>query len=107
MVDKVNVYEPEVSFNENDWDIFGKWVKGVLTVQPATITFTKKDGTERVMRCTLHPDALPVQEVTESKEPRKTSDSTLSVYDLEANGWRSFTIRAVKRVEFAIDNDEI
>ena len=103
----MNVYEPALDYNDNDWDVFSKWIKGILIISDTTVTFTKKDGTERVMRCTLRPDALPVQEVTESKEPRKTSDSTLSVYDLEANGWRSFTIRAVKRVEFAIDNDEI
>jgi hypothetical protein len=103
----MNVYEPAVDYNDNDWDVFSKWIKGILIVSDTTVTFTKKDGTERVLRCTLRPDALPVQEVTESKEPRKMSDSTLSVYDLEANGWRSFTIRAVKRVEFAIDNDEI
>jgi hypothetical protein len=103
----MNVYEPALDYNDNDWDVFSKWIKGILIISDTTVTFTKKDGAERVMRCTLRPDALPVQEVTESKEPRKTSDSTLSVYDLEANGWRSFTIRAVKRVEFAIDNDEI
>ena len=102
----MNVYEPALDYNDNDWDVFSKWIKGILIISDTTVTFTKKDGAERVMRCTLRPDALPVQEVTESKEPRKTSDSTLSVYDLEANGWRSFTIRAVKRVEFAIDNDE-
>jgi len=103
----MNVYEPALDYNDNDWDVFSKWIKGILIISDTTVTFTKKDCAERVMRCTLRPDALPVQEVTESKEPRKTSDSTLSVYDLEANGWRSFTIRAVKRVEFAIDNDEI
>jgi hypothetical protein len=101
----MNVYEPAVDYSDNDWDVFSKWIKGVLITTDTTVTFTKKDGTKRVLRCTLRPDALPVQEVTESKEPRKTSDSTLSVYDLEANGWRSFTIRAVKRVEFEMSDD--
>ena len=101
----LNTYEPEVNYTDNDWDVFSKWIKGVLITSDTTVTFTKKDGTERVMRCTLRPDVLPVQEVTEGKEPRKTSDSTMSVYDLDAQGWRSFTIRAVKRVEFAISND--
>lgn len=96
-------FQPEVDWSDSDWDIFSRWVRGVLTVQPVTITFTKKDGSERVMSCTLREDMLPKQEVTEDKTPRKKSENTLAVYDLEANGWRSFTIRSVKRVEFAID----
>lgn len=105
MSKNVNVYEPEANFNDHDWNIFGRWVKGVLTVQPATITFTKKDGSERVMNCTLRSDMLPAVEIKEDKTPRKKNDNVLSVYDLEANGWRSFTISSVKRVEFAIDHD--
>jgi len=101
----VNVYEPENTFNDNDWEVFGKWVKGVLTVQPATITFTKKDGTERVMNCTLRGDMLPAVEIKEDKTPRKQNDSVISVYDLDAKGWRSFTVSAVKRVEFDIDGE--
>jgi len=102
MVENMNVYEPEAAFNDNDWDVFSKWVKGVLITKVTTITFTKKDGTERVMKCTLRPDLLPVQEIVEGKEPRKQNDSVMSVYDVEANGWRSFTVRSVKRVEFTI-----
>jgi hypothetical protein len=109
----MNVYEPALDYNDNDWDVFSKWITGVLITSDATVTFTKKDSTERVMRCTLRPDALPVHE-TNTDNPidfpetkRKDSTDTIAVYDLEANGWRSFTIRAVKRVEFAIDNDDI
>lgn len=101
----MNTYETESSFNDNDWNVFSKWIKGVLITVTPTITFTKKDGTERVMKCTLRPDLLPVQEVTENKEPRKQNDATMSVFDVENNGWRSFTIRSVKRVEFAISDD--
>lgn len=105
MVENLNTYEPESTFNEHDWEVFGKWVKGVLTVQPATITFTKKDGTERVMNCTLRGDMLPVVEIKEDKTPRKQNDSVLSVYDIDAQGWRSFTVNAVKRVSFTISDD--
>lgn len=101
----MNTYEPEINFNDHDWDIFSKWLKGVIYTAGATVTFTKKDGTERVMKCTLQPDLLPVQEIKEDAKPRKTSDSTMAVYDLDANSWRSFTIRSVKRVEFAISED--
>ena len=102
MAENLNTYEPEISFNDNDWDVFTKWIKGVLTTSVTTVTFTKKDGTERVMKCTLRPDLLPQQEIKEDKAPRKQNDATMSVYDIEANGWRSFTIRSVKRVSFTI-----
>lgn len=99
------VCEPEVNFNDEDWEVFGKWLKGVLTVQPATVTFTKKDGTERVMNCTLRAELLPAVEIKEDKTPRKQSTTSMPVYDLDAKGWRSFTITAVKRVSFALDED--
>ncbi len=105
MVENMNVYEPDQHILDNDIEVFRGWLKGVLTVQPATITFTKKDGTERVMNCTLRGDMLPVVEIKEDKAPRKQNDSVLSVYDLDAQGWRSFTLSSVKRVEFVIDGE--
>ena len=101
----VNVYEPDQDTLDNDITVFRGWLKGVLTVQPATITFTKKDGTERVMNCTLRGDMLPVVEIKEDKAPRKQNDSVLSVYDLDAQGWRSFTVNTVKRVSFTMSDD--
>ena len=101
----MNVYEPAVNYNDNDWDVFSKWIKGVLITSNTAVTFTKKDGTERLMNCTLRPDLLPVQEIKEDKAPRKISDTTMAVYDLDAQAWRSFTIRAVKRVEFESNDD--
>ena len=104
-MENVNVYEPDQETLDNDIEVFRGWLKGVLTVQPATIIFTKKDGTERVMNCTLRGDMLPVVEIKEDKAPRKQNDSVLSVYDLDAQGWRSFTINTVKRVSFTISDD--
>ena len=105
MIENMNVYEPDQNTLDNDIDVFRGWLKGVLTVQPATITFTKKDGTERVMNCTLRGDMLPAVEIKEDKAPHKQNDSVLSVYDLDAQGWRSFTLNAVKRVSFTMSDD--
>ena len=77
------------------------WLKMVLNQQPATITFTKLDGTERVMNCTLEVSKLPpVVPLAEGKTPRKESTSTkaLRVFDLDKQEWRSFTIKNVKSV---------
>jgi hypothetical protein len=77
------------------------WLKSMLQMGPATITFTKVDGTERVMRCTLEPSQLPPVVVKEDAKPRKETTSTkaLRVYDLEKKEWRSFTLKNIKRIE--------
>jgi hypothetical protein len=80
------------------------WLKSILVSTEATITFTKVDGTERVMKCTLEASKLPVVELKEDAKPRKQTDSTkaLRVFDLEKNEWRSFTIKNIKRIELTI-----
>lgn len=62
-----------------------------------TVTFTKKDGTKRIMECTLDPDLLPAAPVTESK-PKKINYSVLAVWDLEAKGFRSFRLDSIIEV---------
>ena len=61
------------------------------------VTFTKKDGTERVMKCTLKEDLVPSSEL-ESKG-RKPNLEILSVWDLEKDAWRSFRLDSIKTVE--------
>lgn len=95
-------YNPTASWVDSDWEKFSEWLKGMLHVGPATVTFTKADGTERVMECTLEADKLPKVEIKEGAKPRKESTTSLRVFDLEKNEWRSFTIKNVKRVEFSI-----
>jgi len=80
-----------------------KWLKDVLYLGSATVTFTKVDGTERVMKCTLEPAELPpIVPLAEGKTPRKETTSTkaLRVFDLEKKEWRSFTLKNLKRIEF-------
>lgn len=81
-----------------------KWLKDILAVTEATVTFTKVDGTERVMKCTLEASKLPVVELKEDAKPRKQSDSTkaLRVFDIEKGEWRSFTIKNIKKIELTI-----
>lgn len=81
-----------------------QWLKDILSVTEATITFTKVDGTERVMKCTLEPAKLPPVVIKEDAKPRKQSESTkaLRVFDIEKNEWRSFTIKNVKRIDLSV-----
>lgn len=93
---------PTSDWTDNDWDKFREWLVGMLKISPVTVTFTKKDGSERVMNCTLLPELLPKVEIVEGKEYRKKSEDVVSVYDLEAQGWRSFTLKNVTRVNLTI-----
>lgn len=56
------------------------------------VTFLKTNGEQRVMRCTLDPSVLPQIEVTEDtvKRTKKENPDVLAVYDVVAQGWRSF-----------------
>ena len=57
------------------------------------VTFTKKDGTERVMRCTLQPEFLP--ESIEKEGIRVSNPEVQSVWDVDNAGWRSFRFDSV------------
>lgn len=89
-----------------DTDAGRKWLRDMLHMGPVTVTFTKKDGDERVMTCTLQEDAIPADQrpkpLAEGQEYRKRSDNNLSVWDMNANGWRSFIFANVTRVEFSL-----
>ena len=80
------------------------WLKGLLNdenVQDLRITFTKSDGTERVLRGTLAESKIPTE-----KQPkgtgRTTSAETQRVFDTDIGEWRSFRWDSVKSVEFNI-----
>ena len=64
------------------------------------VNFTKMDGTLRGMRCTLRSDMLPPQTDLEEHTQRKQSTESISVWDLEVKGWRSF--RADSVIEFKV-----
>jgi hypothetical protein len=69
-----------------------------------TVTFTKADGSERVMVCTLRSDLLPDEPPAAApKDPadakiRKENLDVMRVFDTEKNGWRSFRIDSIKKV---------
>jgi hypothetical protein len=109
-----NVTFTELPAVDDEWtdegaEIFFDRLKTIMREQEIKITFTKKDGTERVMRCTLDPNKLPVHE-TNTDNPidfpetkRKASTETMAVFDLDVQGWRSFTKKSVKCVDFTMN----
>lgn len=101
-----------MNLNEKELKLFKKWLKGCLAVGPVTVTFTKKDGTERVMECTTAPSLVP-QEVHETntdnpidfpapKRERKVNEDVCPAYDLESKHWKSFRWESIKSVRLEI-----
>lgn len=91
---------PTDQWTDSEWTTFSDWIKGVLKMTEVTVTFTKKDGTERIMRCTLDPVQLPASRITENTARRKVNQDVIAVYDLDSQGWRSFSVKSVKQVNF-------
>lgn len=62
------------------------------------VTFTKVNGDKRVMTCTLDPQVVPPAEKTEpltQKKVREINENVVSVWDVNAQGWRSFRVSNV------------
>lgn len=105
-------------WNDEEWTAFREWLRDVLRHEVAQIIFTKTDGTERVMNCTLRTDKIIVkpvivftdatseleQLVGKSKprinnaKQRKDSHLTISVFDVDKEEWRSFRIRNITNI---------
>lgn len=66
--------------------------KGIVTV-----TFTKKDGSERVMKCTLSENFITQKDLPKGNT-RASNAETIAVYDVDVLGWRSFRIDSVKSI---------
>ena len=64
-----------------------------------TVTFTKVNGEERVMKCTLLPEYVPNATTNNGQVLLQESESkAVSVWDVQANGWRSFRVDSVKSI---------
>ena len=61
------------------------------------VTFTKLNGDERVMPCTLQEAYLPPRK--EGTAEKKPNDKVVSVWAMEANGFRSFHYDRVKEAK--------
>ena len=62
------------------------------------VIFTKKDGTVRVMPCTLRKEAMPQREATALHETKLYKPETITVWCLDSSAWRSFRVADVKEI---------
>ena len=66
----------------------------ILQNSVAIVTFVKKNGELRKMKCTLKEEVLPDLVGT----TRKRNYDVLPVWDLEKNAWRSFRLDSIEEV---------
>lgn len=70
-----------------------------------TVTFTKVNGDKRVMTCTLQEGVIPPATKTDplsQKKVRAVNPEVCSVWDVNAQGWRSFRWANVVEVSDAV-----
>ena len=111
---------PGTQYQEGDDQVkeqIRDWVRGLLTNSEVTVTFTKADGTDRDMLCTLDHSRIPVSIakpvsttapvdgiVRGSRKPKKEPDPhSIRVFDLEKQEWRSFRFERLKKVTATLD----
>lgn len=82
---------------------FKKWFRGLLHVTTADVVFTKLNGEERTMRCTLQESAIPAEKQPKGTTKKEPEDA-IAVFDIEKREWRSFRFDSIK--EFGWEFDE-
>jgi hypothetical protein len=90
--------------NEKEFEEFKTWTLGVLhddNIKDLCVTFTKADGTEREMYCTLVESKIPADKTPKTNGTASTSSgSAVRVFDTEKSEWRSFRWESVTKVSF-------
>ena len=84
-------------------------LKTLLEKNVLTVDFTKLNGDKRVMTCTLRedmkPEATKVDPLSQ-KKVREVSDAVVSVWDVNAKGWRSFRYERVNKVDIVDEHEQ-
>jgi hypothetical protein len=88
---------------------FKTWLKGVLhddATKNLCVVFTKKDGTERELFCTLSENRIPNDKQPKQTESgstaRSLSEDAFRVFDTEKQEWRSFRWDSLKQVRIEL-----
>ena len=68
-----------------------------LRANVAEVRFTKSDGTERLMKCTLKED-LVVPYSKKTDRTKEANNDIVPVFVVEKNEWRSFRVDSVQSI---------
>ena len=87
--------------DENEKREFRKDLKEFLHDGVVNVCFEKKDGTERIMKCTLQSNLIPEEHTPKGTGTTKENLDIINVFDLDKIGWRSFLVDNVQYVKTA------
>ena len=88
-----------MNMNQNELNEFRNNLQTTLQNSIMKITFVKKDGTERIMNCTLKEELLPKKEINSNSTQRKQSLGVLPVFDTDINEWRSIILDNIVEIQ--------
>lgn len=74
-------------------------LRDLLHKHEIRVTFTKANGEERVMPCTLRSDLLPAVVTTESQRKENLDPDLFKVFCTDRQEWRSFRFERMISVE--------
>jgi len=84
-------------------------LKTQLEQNVLVVDFTKLNGDKRVMTCTLREDIKPAATKADpmsQKKVREVSDAVVSVWDVNAKGWRSFRYDRINSVNIVEEYEQ-
>lgn len=72
----------------------------ILVGTVATVVFTKVDGTQRTINCTLLPEYVPAGSGVNGQQllTEQSATNTITVWDLDNSAWRSIRVDNVKSI---------
>jgi hypothetical protein len=89
------------NWKEKDKNQLRQWLADMMRDQMVVVTFEKRDGTQRVMKCTLQENVVVPYE-TKTDRKKEKNDDVLAVWDLEASAWRSFKLDSIREIQFTL-----
>lgn len=89
----------KIDFNQPEGQ---QWLRGLLhESESVCVVFTKADGSERKMQCTLNEGRIPTDKQPKTKEDGSTTAGAAQrVFDTDKQEWRSFRWDSIKHVEY-------
>lgn len=92
----------EYHFNNDnpDFDVTERHreIQNLLWKHQCEVTFTKVNGEERTMPCTLMKEAMPARDANTLHETRLFNPNSLNVWCLDKSEWRSFRVANVTHI---------
>lgn len=88
-------------WNDDEKSTFRNWLTSMLKMGGVELTFTKVDGSERVMKASLEEDKIPVYENKTGRKKTQNLD-VVSVVDLDINEWRAVRYDSIKQIRITL-----